>query len=306
MHVNDAKGALQRATDAAALAGINYMVDYTGTKGWGPATASSDSYEDNVNEALSVASMNAVDGTGAYTDSALKRTITVELQSDPALSGYGPGRANKCVATGTAYIKSVFAQVFNNFEQKVETRSVAGMFVNTTFQRYAPILVSWTDQSPVLKDTPMGTRFTADIKNMPDSTSNARWIMNNQAELGEYVKMLAGQSYNTKYTFPSYSVGDQVDTSNATGPAKNIQLLKGLDLPVLVAEGNGSVFAKGNPKNIPITRIVGFRNIQITEKHGKDGWLISGELYPIASGTFDPNKPGNSGTSAPYQARLIQ
>jgi hypothetical protein len=320
MHFNDARGALQRATDAAALTGIEYMSSFTGTKKWdSPASSQDPQWEDNINYALAVASMNGVDGDGVYThNGGLQRSVSVELKADSTLPGYDTtGKTpNKCVANGTVHVRSLFAHFFGNFGQTVQTHSVAGMIVSNVFSKYAPILVSWTDQRPVLKDTPYGTWFTIDIKDIPDATANGRWIMNNQAKLGAYIRMIAGQpgKGDSKYdgTYPVYHVGSGldgtpgVDTSNAKGPGKDLELLEGMDLPVLVSYGNDDVFPKGNPKDLPIIRVVGMKNIHITPKSGNQGFLIQGYIYPLNGGVFDPNFKPNPSPAGPYITRLIE
>jgi Flp pilus assembly protein TadG len=149
MHVNDGKGELQRATDAAALGGALDLVNYAGT---GAVTAQtvSNSNSEPVNVALQVGSMNAADGAqGVYTSAPISRTVTATIWN--SANGIGGkldtnnNRPDRCTVDATIQINSIFAKMFGNFSQTINTHSVAGQAnkVNSLLT-FFPILVSTT------------------------------------------------------------------------------------------------------------------------------------------------------------------
>lgn len=311
MHVNDARGALQRATDAAALAGAEYMNDYAGSKAT-TATSVGDGNELPVNYALQVASMNAVDGPlGLWQGS--NRTISATIRHDASLGGVAT-QPNRCDVTGSIYIRSIFAQIFGNFGQTVTASSSAGIAPVNKPVAFAPLLVSWTDPDPnskVLRDTIAGTEYTVIIKDMGDKISNAIWIDSSAKTVNELIDYLAGNGPRPSYdALPDYKIGDTVKASNGEkgGVGKNLDKLTGKDLVFLITDDNGiGVTAVRKPEHI-ITRIVGMTDVRVDATPGRDGFSITGKLYPVVvGGESDPSAGPNPVTTfAPFQVRLIQ
>jgi hypothetical protein len=180
MHVNDGKGELQRATDAAALGGALDLVNYAGT-GAVTAQTTSNSNCEPVNVALQVASMNAADGAqGVYTSAPINRTVRATIWN--SANGIGGtidtnnNRPDRCTVDATIQINSIFAKMFGNFSQTINTHSVAGQAnkVNTLLT-YFPILVS-TSLGDAYGDAPLGvTPVKGQLINF-NTRGNSAWF----------------------------------------------------------------------------------------------------------------------------------
>jgi Flp pilus assembly protein TadG len=310
MHFNDARGALQRATDAAALAGAQDLGNYIGTKNKTGTTVDPVN-EEPVNYALELARMNAVDGAvGLWNNS--NRSVKATIRFDATLGGGGVAtQPNRCDVTASVFIRSIFAQIFGNFGQTVNSASSAGFLSVNRVSGYAPMLVSWNDPDRdklPLRTAVTGNTYTVTIKEMGNKISNAVWIDEKTPELIKLENYIAGLPGATRPDLPTYSIGDTVKTSNGEkgSVGQNLTVLEGKDLIFLVTDDNGDgLTAVGRPVHV-ITRMIGLSNARIDSTPGKDGYSITGELFPVVQGTYDPGAPANPVSFGPVQVRLIQ
>lgn len=308
MHVNDASGELQRATDAAALAGSEDLGNYVGNKALTAQSVSS-ANEEPVNFALSTASLNAVDGPLGLWQGG-QRSVSATIRYDSTLAG-PVNRPNRCDVTGTIQIKSVFAQVFGNFSQTVTTNSSAGLTSLNTLYSFAPLLVSEKDPDPSgrrLKDLAIDSIYTVGIKS--NDSSNSVWILNSNQDDIDAIMHIADPENNPGNNVPAYSIGDVIKSDNGQKSAgQYFDKLVGKDVPFLVTNDSvdGDYLAKGQP----VHTVVGFMVLHVTgydNKGGKDGYSLTGNLRPVSfAGGYDPTKgTGTITTFAPFLSRLIQ
>lgn len=308
MHVNDAHGELQRATDAAALAGAQSLGDYKGT---GSTTASSvsASNEQPVNYALQVSSLNAVDGpSGLWAGG--NRTVTATIVYDPNFSG-PPNRPNRCNVTGQIGIKSFFAHIFGNVGQTVNTTSSAALTPLSTLYSFMPLLVSLNDFDPSgrkLEDQDVGDEYTVEIKS--NTSSNSVWILNSNKDCIAQLDHIADPANYPAVEMPPLSVGDWVKSDNGKKSAgKQFQQLVGKDVAFVITGDavDSDYLAKGQP----LHQIVGFMVMHVTSADssaGKDGYSLTGLLKPaVLNGTYNQNVPASQITTfSPFLARLVQ
>lgn len=126
MHNNDAIGGLQRATDAAAMAGAYATPECLGVLA-DTAQVTGPGNEPAVNAALLVAGLNIVDGRQVKTDMAGDVTVTATI--GPVGYGGNPVVYTKvyptCTVDATMNIHSLFGMLFGNYGQTISTHSVA-------------------------------------------------------------------------------------------------------------------------------------------------------------------------------------
>jgi hypothetical protein len=308
MHFNDAKGELQRATDAAALAGAEDLINYLGTKNT-TGTSVSTSNEEPVNFALQVAALNPVDGPLGLWQSG-DRSLSATIRYDSTLAG--PANIpNRCDVKGTIGIRSLFSQIFGNFGQTVITNSSAGETSLNTLYSYAPLLVSWVDPDPsnrILKNQAVNQPYTVEIKD--NQASNSVWILNNNQSDKAIIDHIANPS-NPGAALPPIAIGDWIKSDNGQKSAgKDFNLLLGKDVAFIVTGDNvgKDYLAKGKP----LHQIIGYMVLHITSVDntpGKNGYDLSGTLKPfVGYGTYNPTDPFKIQitTYAPFLVRLIQ
>jgi Flp pilus assembly protein TadG len=313
MHVNDARGALQRATDAAALAGAQDLANYASAPLPTSATSVSSSNEEPLNYALQLASMNAVDGPiGLWQGS--NRTVTATLRYDSTLGGVAT-RPNRCDVQGSIFIRSIFAQVFGNFGQTVSTTSSAGIQAINTLDSYLPLLVSWVDPDMggnKLKDVINNSTIPYTIHIKDNKVSNSVWIPTSNKIAKQMIDYLGDPVNNPKPSpddYPSYSIGDEIKSSNGIKSAgTDFAPLAGKNVGILVTEDAVSGYlAKGQPVH-KVYAFVGMHIISYDNDNKGNGYSLTGYLYPITGiGDLDPQGPKNPNVwTFPFQARLIQ
>lgn len=308
MHVNDAHGELQRATDAAALAGAQYLGNYVGTKKVTAASISEDN-EDPVNHALQVGALNAVDGPSGLWQGG-DRTVTATIVYDPNFSG-PPNRPNRCNVSGSIGLKSFFAQIFGNFGQTVNTSSSAALTPLTTLYNFMPLLVSLNDFDPSgrkLEDMKVGDEFTVGIKS--NTASNSVWILNSNKDCIAQLDHIADPVNNPAVEMPPLSVGDWIKSDNGKKSAgKQFGQLIGKDVAFVITGDavNSDYLAKGQP----LHQIIGFMVLHVTSADvtpGQDGYNLTGNLKPaVMNGAYSTSVPAPQVTTyAPFLARLVQ
>jgi len=322
MHYNDAMGELQRATDAAALAGAEDLNNYIGSKNTTASSVSSTN-EEPVNFALDVATMNAVDGPIGLWQSS-NRTVNATIRYDSKLSGPA-NRPNRCDVSGQIFIRSLFAKMFGNFGQTVSTTSSAGYTALNTLPIYMPLLVSWVDPDPsgdILSSMGPGSTYTVEIKQSGKSSSNnsnngksnnSVWIWNNNQIDIEAIKHIANPSTNpfNPADIPPESIGDYIKSDNGQKSAgQDFGDLLGKDVGFIVTGDSvaNDILAQGQP----VHQIIGFVGMHVTgfdASPGNNGYSLTGTLEPLpASGSYVSTAPATGVTNGInlYQAKLIQ
>src|SRR6185437_3226588 len=124
---------------------------------------------------------NAADGAqGVYTSAAISRIVTATIWN--SANGVGgtvdtkDNRPDRCTVDATIQINSIFAKMFGNFTQTINTHSVAGQAnkVNTLLT-FFPILVS-TSLGDAYGDAPIGaTPAKGQIINF-NTRGNSAWF----------------------------------------------------------------------------------------------------------------------------------
>jgi Flp pilus assembly protein TadG len=183
MHVNAERLALQRATDAAALAGANDVINYTGSLA-ASATAQSGGNEEMINWALGMAQCNPVDGRACMTAGAdtIRASAVVASGASPnynistSVSAGNP--PNACQVIGSMRFRSLLLTIFGNFfgssptsfSTLATTSSLAGYLPGVHCFPMAVTLTdvnSWNGKS--LKQLSLGGTFWWALK------QNAEW-----------------------------------------------------------------------------------------------------------------------------------
>jgi hypothetical protein len=183
MHFADQKGALQRATDAAALAGALSLYKWK----WGKTNSNSVTgagNADGVNRALEVAAASGVDSDGLYQLPPTRTVLaTLQYQGNPGAVS-STQRPDQCQVDGMVVVKSLlFSLMHNNFGgQSTTTHSVAGSgVVIDTLVTYFPMVVgkSKTDSygDPALDSVPIGGTFKFNTRKVAGIEGNAAWTM---------------------------------------------------------------------------------------------------------------------------------
>ena len=253
--------------------------------------------------------MNAVDGPLGLWQSS-NRAVTATIRNDATLAG-PTTTPNRCDVTGQIFISSLFAKIFGNFGQTVNTTSSAGLTPVNKVLSYAPLLVSLNDTDPqgdALKNLTIGSTYTVEIK---DKSSNSVWILNPGNADAQQIQHLADPSIPGP-TLPPLEIGDTIKSDNGQKAAgKLFNLLEGdTVLFVVTADNVGTDYlAKGQP----VHTIIGFMALKVTNfdnSAGANGYSLTGTLepLPIGSGSFDPNDPFKTQitTFAPFLVRLVQ
>lgn len=153
MHFNDQRGAMQRATDAGALAGAIDIPSWKGNLSQSGTTNSGTNYttgkigtnEEPVDMALAATGLNVVDGNRPVTNGSTINVFAELLQQyTPNMTQSGNGHPPiACHVHAQMQIRSLFAGMFGNWTQTVSTDSVAGPGPQiTTLYRYLPMLLS--------------------------------------------------------------------------------------------------------------------------------------------------------------------
>lgn len=308
MHVNDAHGELQRALDAAALAGAHDLGNFDGSKSTSAQTVS-DGNEEPVNHALQVASLNAVDGPSGIWHSG-DRTVTASIVYDPNFPGPA-NRPNRCNVSGSIGLKSIFAQMFGNYGQSVNATASAALTSLTTLYSFMPLLVSINDLDPdnrKLEDQVVGNEFTVQVKG--NDYSNSVWILNSNKDCLAQLNHIADPATYPAVEMPPLSVGDFVKSDNGKKSAGKIfDKLIGKDVAFVVTDDavNNDYLAKGQP----VHKIIGFMVLHVTStdtQPGANGYSMTGILKPVAmNGAFSTTVPAPQITTfAPFLARLVQ
>jgi hypothetical protein len=179
MHVNDEKGACQRATDAAAIGGgldLPNWKDGKANSNWQISAGNCLP----VNSGLKIASMNAVDGDGLAqaTSAPAPREITVSVRKGDGTTLDRTNPPNQCVVDAKVRVSSLlFSLMHNNFGgQTINTHSVAGSGPPAnTLLTYFPLLLSYLEADsygdPPLGATPaIGSTLTFNTRG-----GNAAW-----------------------------------------------------------------------------------------------------------------------------------
>jgi hypothetical protein len=279
MHVNDAKGELQRATDAAALAGAEDLKNYNGSNPNLKSTASSVDLANNqepVNFALQVAQLNAVDGPVGLWQNA-NRSVTATIRYDATLPG-PTNIPNRCDVTGSIQTQSIFAQIFGNFGQSVGTSSSAGLQVANTVYNYVPLLVSVQDSNSLgnaLQNQAAGATFRVDVK------VNSIWAINDNNTLTKIIAALAGGTFPGSSLEPAVSVGGQITSDNGVKSAGQDFGNLVITPPITVIfPVTGDSVGTGQPKHT----VTGFFAMQVTSAGtSPPDYYLSGTIVPVST-----------------------
>jgi hypothetical protein len=317
MHVNDAKGELQRATDAAALSGAQDLQNYNKTGIPATATSYSASNSEPLNFALAVAAMNAVDGPiGLWSSS--NRNISTTIRYDSNFPG-SPTWPNRCDVATSMRISSLFARLIGNFGQNVSARASAAMYPVSTVTTPMPLLVSQDDTDPngkTILNTPAGGTLTIIIKD--NASSNAVWIFNSnkddQALLNHIIDPTKYPDVPIKpvtindHTLNDVEINDIIKSDNGTKSAGALfDQLIGHDIILLVTDA--SVASDYTAKGIPQRKVIGFIGMHVTgydNTNKGNGYSLTGILQPVSAiGTSGGISNPFTGF-APYIARLIE
>jgi Flp pilus assembly protein TadG len=319
MHFNDAKGELQRATDAAALGGAQDLQSYNGTGI--PASASSYSAANNepLNFALATAAMNAVDGPiGLWSSS--NRSITATIRYDSNFPGT-PTWPNRCDVATSVHINSLFERIIGNFGQNVNARASASMFPVTTVTTPAPLLVSIKDfdqNGHSVQSPGPGNTLTINIKD--NESSNAVWIFNNNTLDEDLLNHLIDPvKYPTlpltpvtvnDHTIGGVEINDIIKSDNGTKSAgKLFDQLVGKDIILLVTDAS---YSDNNytAKGTPVRTVIGFIGMHVSAADNTNkgnGYSLTGTLKPVSAiGTSNSGLTNPFTGFAPYIARLIE
>lgn len=276
MHNNDAIGALQRATDAAALAGAQDLASYKGPPLLATATTTSASAnEDAVNAALNVSSFNIADGHSVHTGVVSGATVTATLSPTP--------KPTQCTVDATLPIHSIMAMIFGNFGQTINTHSVAGAGqVADTMGLYMPVLLSSTDADPFgrkLANATMGSTMTVAIK------TNAVWIYNPDPVDANAIAAIAKPSANPPANLTPLTIGDTVRSDNGVKSAgSNFSLVDGMTVCFPVTSDS---VGTSTPSHV----IIGWVAMTITSVNPKNpNPSLTGTITPIVGPGFYTGK----------------
>jgi hypothetical protein len=318
MHFNDAKGELQRATDAAALGGAQDLQKYNGTGIPASASSYSATNSEPLNFALATAAMNAVDGPiGLWSSS--NRTINATIRYDSKF----PGSAtwpNRCDVVTSIHINSLFEKVIGNFGQTVNAKASAAMYPVTTVTTPMPLLISQDDTDPngrTLLNTGAGGTLTIIIKD--NASSNAVWIFNSnkddQALINHIIDPTQYPTIPIKpvtlndHTLNDIEINDIIKSDNGTKSAGTLfDQLVGRDIILLVTDA--SVASDYTAKGIPQRKVIGFIGMHVVSADNTNkgnGYSLTGTLQPVSAiGTSTPGVNNPFTGFAPYIARLIE
>lgn len=328
MHVNDERGALQRATDAGALAGAEDIGRWTGSKTQQSSNFSGyTTNEEPVDYALKIAELNIVDGRHPVTNDLAGTTITAamltQVNPDTVCSGANP-RPTACRVTGTMRIRSLFAGWIGNWTQTVSTSSWAGATPINTIQLYFPVLVSrvmpdvngyslagYSDSTAptppeyVVKNSaplPNGATFTIGMQTGgPEAGQNSVWLFHSAKQDSDAIKFIAGVSNNAPNE-PTISLNQTIDCDDgvkASVAADFAYLQPGMSIVMPVTNSPcGPTFGTSH-------QIDGFLALQVTSVDVSNQ-QITGTL---STGLTIGSLTGSGGTgnqSIIYTAKLIQ
>lgn len=303
MHNNDAIGALQRSTDAGALAGAQDLSTYKGAPLKSTATvadsSSPGSNEDAVNVALSVAKLNIADGHSVYTDVVPNAKVTATLSPTPSPS--------QCTVDATLPINSLLAKLFGNFGQTITAHSVAGLGPPVDkMGGFMPVLPSYSEKDPsgkVLSAATAGSTYTVEIK------TNALWIYNPNVTDIEALNGIINPLSNS-LNEPAIAIGDIIKSDNGIKSAGTL-------FPQLVGK---TVFFPITSDSVgtgtPSHPVIGFIAMKITSANGKNpNPSVTGIIVPLVGpGTNTGRGQNNIFSSSPFfkqgatvnTARLVQ
>lgn len=291
MHVDDATGQLQRATDAAALAGANYLDYYVGGLAKS-GTMINSANEPPVNYALIASQLNTVEGAAAYTNGD-DRTVTVTIRFDPT---YGPGpNPNRCDVTETFHLKSVLSQVFANFGQDITTTASAaiGQVVDQMGAGFMPILVSTTQSDPsgrILKNASKGTQYTVQIK------GNSIWVYNPNPVDKAIIDSIGDPANYPPVAEAPITIGDMIDSDNGVKSAgKDFGLLVG---KTVVFPVTADFVGSGPPKH----KVIGFFGLKIQSYTNKnpDPSLTGTITAAVGPGVYSGHGQDSDFSSIPF------
>jgi hypothetical protein len=252
-----------------------------------------------------VGALNAVDGPlGLWTGSTRTLTATIlDDTTDTFLAQLPGGAPNRCNVSGQIYIHSLFAKIFGNFGQNINTFSSAAMLPIKTLGSPLILLVSNVDQDPsgkVLKNLTFGSTFTVQIK------TDSLWIANPDNTDKTIINNIADPANAVPVTLPPMSIGDYIKVDNGLKSAGQLfDSLKGHTIFFAVTNdsANNPVLGQGQP----VHQIIGFMGLYVTGDTTKNpnpsltGTLVSAG---IVNGLPSGSSPGS--TLGPFLVRLIQ
>ncbi len=307
MHFNDAAGALQRACDAAALAGAQNLGSYSSGKAVS-GTSVSTGNNDSVNYALEVAQLNAVDGSiGLWSNG--DRSITATIRYDSSLSGPNTN-PNRCDVTASIGIKSLFTKIFGNYSQTVSTSASAGLTPLNKLYSYLPMIVSYVnpdENGKKLNGLSLGDTFVINIKNK--SAGNTVWLYNNTGDNIDAIEHIVDPVTYPGNSEAALAIGDTIQSNNGQkSVGKIFDQLYGKDVALAVTEDNvdKDYLSKGQPSH-KISYFVGFHITGYDNNSKGDGYSLTGTIISTPNaGGYDPSGTTNNVTGSVYLAKLIQ
>jgi hypothetical protein len=316
MHFNDERGALQRATDAGALAGAIDLNAWKGTLSSSGTVNSGTNYtlgkvgtnEEPVDMALAAAGLNIVDGRRAVTH---QPDIEVLAETVCKVTGAlsGPGAPpDGCHVHADMHIRSLFAGFFGNWQQSVSADSVAGGGQPaTTVFRYLPMLISspqgdqnGSDMASSWPAEQYGLNLNAAGVTPPPGNGgfgNSVWIFPTDAQNLAAVQPFVYQSSSSSPE-PPITVGTSITTQlptfsspNALAEFDNLQPGNVVVLPVTADWLTTNDPKTGAPPSPGPHKVIGFVAMRILHSTGPGSFWV--EICPaivpgVSGGPQDP------------------
>lgn len=262
MHYNSTRAELQKACDAAALAGALEVWQYDKpTAGAGAANCEA--------AARAVAAMNPVDGRvvqdGADSDPwGHTTTVTVQFPQSTTITTW-----KNCLVSARMHIRGLFSKIIQNWTQQVDVSALAGPAgASDTAVGLFPLAIEIGQNDMNGKKL---TDYVQDEEMMMNWSTNLYWTAftsHNESDVRAMEEYWMDPSNGTQP--PGVKLGQALDTTNGT-QAKSIQMLpnfigKVIALPIVdggVLKGYMALLvtgaeATGNPKYIKgkLTRTV--------------------------------------------------
>ncbi len=299
MHFDSTKGELQKAVDAAALAGASKLYQYL--EAGGPAIATQ--------TAETIARLNSSDGRpvdGALADC----DVTVTFPVVPTVNEL----TGQCKVVASMQIKSIWAHVIGSAGQTVTCTALAGLsHASDTALAGAlfPLLISLTEPGPdgvALKTLTVGQQIKADWK------SNLAWTAFKTHNANDVRDQMLNYRKPGPLSSPKVKLGSDIDMTNGV-QATNINALKTswigkvIVMPVINGKIQGS-------SDKPVVGFVAFRidsmgaGADDDDKKTITGTIVKADLYgtgpePVYTAGSDAETFFKNNDMLPKPVRLL-
>ncbi|HEY9792823.1 MAG TPA: pilus assembly protein TadG-related protein [Candidatus Obscuribacterales bacterium] len=298
MHVNDAKGELQRAVDAAALAGAEDLSKYVPGTIPDSATSVASADQEPLKFALQVAELNAVDGPfGLWSSS--NRSIKATIRYDSNFPGTA-NSPNRCDVSSQIYINSLFAKIFGNFGQNVSASgSAAYTGLNQINGDNGYLVVSSIDLNPAPNGSPLGNNPSFGTNYTVDLHTNSVWVSNPNVQDDDLLGHIWDPSKYPPVNLPPITIGSTITTDHGIKNA-GTQFANLIGYTIVLVVTNQDTVPGSGKASYPVT---GFIGLKVTGSTGKTN--VTGTLVPlgIVGGGFTGGPTSNTG---PFLVRLVQ